>query len=75
MKASSTEIGMVTIGHDGRRDVPEEEQDDQRDDDHLDDQLVPQRVDRARDQVGAVVGRDDLDPRGQRRLELVAAAP
>ena len=67
MKASSTETGIVTIGTIGARDVPEEDQDDQRDDDHLDGQLVLERVDRARDQVGAVVGGDDLDARGAAR--------
>ena len=53
------------------RDVPEEEQDDEADDDHLLAQRVQQRVDGAVDQPRAVVGRDDLDARRQRRLELV----
>ena len=59
--------------HDRARDVPEEDEDDERDDDHLDRQLVLERVDRPRDQVGAVVGRDDLDAAGQRRLQLLEA--
>ena len=51
--------------------MPEEDEDDDRDHDHLLGQLVLHRGDRAVDQLGAVVGRDHLDARGQRRLELL----
>ena len=67
--------GIVTIGNDRGRDVPEEDEDDERDDDHLHDQLVLQGVDRALDQVRAVVGGDDLHALGQAGLELVELRP
>ena len=61
-----TRIGMNAIEHGDRnrddrderaRDVPEEEQDDERHDEHLLDQRVLQVVDRAPDQLRAVVDR------------------
>jgi hypothetical protein len=65
MNASATETGMVTMGMMADGNVPEEDQDDDRDDDDLLDQLVLHRVDGRVDQLGAVVGRDDLDALGQ----------
>ena len=57
----------------GTRNVPEEYENDQRDDDHLHEQLVLQCVDRLFDQLGAIVGLDDLHARRQRRLDLLQA--
>ena len=70
--APSARIGMNAIDDrdrdrddrdDRARDVPQEDQDDERDDDQLFDQRVLQVVDRAQDQLGAVVGGDHLDAR------------
>ena len=54
-------------GHEGRAQVKQEHEADQRHDDEFLDQLVVEIVDRALDQAGAVVGRDDLDARRQAR--------
>ena len=57
--------------HHRGRGMPEEKKDHQRDDDHLDDELVLERPDRPVDEVGAVVGRNELDPFRQRRLQFL----
>ena len=62
-------------GNDGAGDVPEEDQDHEGDDDQLFDQRVLQVVDGVEDQLGAVVGGDDLDARRQAGLDLLAASP
>ena len=56
---------------DGRRDVPEEDQDHKADDDHLEDQLFFEIVDGAFDQFRAVIGGDDFHALGQGRLEFL----
>ena len=50
--------------------MPEENEDDQAHDRHLEQELVPQVVDRALDEVGAVVGGDDTHAGGKRGLDL-----
>src|SRR3989442_11327044 len=44
---------------------PQEDEDDQADDDHLQQQLFLERVDGALDELGAIVGRQQLDPGGK----------
>ena len=70
MNASSDRDRDREDRHDRRGDVPEEEQDHQAHDQHLQHELVLQGVDRALDQLRAVVGRDDAHALGQRRLDL-----
>ena len=55
---------------DGARDVPEEDEDDERDDDQLFDEGVLEVVDGGEDELGAVVGGDDFDARGEAGLEV-----
>ena len=70
MNTSTTETGNRQDGDDRRRNVPEEDQDDQADDDDFQQQFFFERVDGPLDQRRAVVGGDDLDALGQRRLDL-----
>ncbi len=55
--------------------VQQERHDDQRHHDHLLDQGAFEGVDGASDEVGAVVGGDDLDPLGQGAPHLLVALP
>src|SRR5207302_2912818 len=59
--------------NDRARDVPQENENDERDDDHLHKQLVLQRVDRGFDQLGAVIGLNDLHALWQRWLDFLEA--
>lgn len=54
-----------------RRDMPEKENDDERNDDDLFDHLALDGVDCLFDQFGTIVGCDNLDAFGQRRLEFL----
>ena len=58
-------------GHDGRGDVPEEDQDHQGDDEHLLHQLPGHGADGLLDELRAVVGGDDLHPLGHGRFQVL----
>ena len=69
MNDSRIDEGQREDRDQGAAEVPEEDDADERDDDRLLDQLLLEVVDRALDQVGAVVGGDELDALGERGLD------
>ena len=62
--------GKRQDGHQGRRQVKEKDGADDGNHDGQFDELVPKRLDGVPDQVGSVIGRDDLDALGKSRLEV-----
>ena len=71
MNERSTETGIVTIGISADGMCQRKMQDHDTDDDHLHDQFMLQRIDRSVDQLGAIVGVDDLHALGERGLQLL----
>src|ERR1700722_605507 len=51
--------------------MPKEDDTDQRDNDAFFDELFPKRFDGSLDDTAAIVGRNDLDPIGQRGLQFM----
>ena len=60
---------------DRRADVPERDADDENDDEQLVDNGLKEVRERVPDEGCAIVGRDELDARGKRRLQLLEPSP